>query len=340
MSIQPFRIVAVDPLPPRMLDLFQQQLPAGDYRFLSPPAESPRDLEAFLEGAGALVTRTRTVTRQMIASAGSSLRLIQVMGRLPDRVDLDAARESGIPVAVMPHGGAIAVAEHAMALMLALARMIVPGHLGVANGSYQRYGLEPAPTSEWSFAFNWLRFPSVSELRGKTLGLVGLGEIGREVARRARAFDMTVVYHDRRQLAGHYEQLLGVRMLPLDEIFQSGDFVSLHVPHTVETEHLVDARRLSLMKSTAFLVNTARGGLVDEAALAASLRSGAIAGAGLDVFHLEPLPAEHPLTTAGNVVLTPHIAGGSGGGQRRHIREILENIDAAARGGRPKNLVE
>jgi phosphoglycerate dehydrogenase-like enzyme len=262
------------------------------------------------------------------------------MGRFPDRVDLVAAEKAGVPVAVMPHGGAIAVAEHTMALMLAVVRKIIPGHAGVVDGGYQTRGLEPAPTTEWQFAFNWLGFKDVVELRGKTLGLVGLGEIGREVARRAKSFDMSILYHQRRRIPERYEQILGVRKVPLEELLRDSDIVSLHAPHTPETEKILDRRRLALMKPTALLINTARGGLVDEKALVERLERRRLAGAGLDVFVEEPLPFDHPLIDLDNVVLAPHTGGGSGGGQKKLIGQVIENIARVVKGEAPINQVK
>jgi phosphoglycerate dehydrogenase-like enzyme len=293
-----------------------------------------------IKGAQALVTRHRSITAELMAKVGNPLKLIQVMGRLPDRVDLGAARKLGIPVAVMPHGGAIAVAEHTMALMLSLARVLLPGHLGVVEGRYRERGLSPEITSEWNFAFNWLGFGNVTELRGKTLGLVGLGEIGREVARRAKSFDMVILYYQRHRIPERYEDLLGVRKVPIEDLLRESDFVSLHAPHTQATEHLLNAAKLALMKPTACLVNTARGGLIDEDALVDCLRGGKLAGAGLDVFREEPLPENHPLTGLDNVVLAPHVGGGSGGGQRKLIGQVLENIARVAEGGKPINEVK
>lgn len=232
----------------------------------------------------------------------------------------------------------MAVADHTMALLLALARKIVPGHRGVVEAKHEALGKTPAPTSEWSFAFNWLGFPDVVEINRKTMGLVGFGEIGREVARRARGFDMPVLYHQRTRLPPEWEQKLEARFAPLDELLERSDVVSLHAPHTDETASLVDARRLALMKPSAFLVNTSRGGLVDEGALAKALESGAIAGAALDVFVEEPLPRDHPFTKLPNVVLAPHTGGGSGGGQKLLIRQALENVARMARGEEPDNL--
>jgi phosphoglycerate dehydrogenase-like enzyme len=334
-----FPVVVVDALSPRMRDLFVGHSGSLGLTLQHPESGDRSELLRLVAGAGALVTRDRFIDAELVDAAGSSLRLIQIQGRLPYRADLEAAEQAGVPVAVMPSGGAIAVAEHTLALMLALARKILAGHRGAASGAYRELGLTPKRTTETSIAFNWLGFDDVRELSGTTLGLVGLGEIGQEVARRARAFDMSVVYFRRRPLAERYERELGVRNVSFESLLREADWLSLHVPHTPETEGIVDARALALMKPTAFLVNTARGGLVDEEALVDGLTRRAIAGAGLDVYVEEPLPAEHPLARLDNVVLSPHLGGGAGGGHRRHVGEVLDNVARAARGEEPRNLV-
>ena len=229
-----------------------------------------------------LLTRGRAVGADLIEKARGRLRLVHVLGRHPLQVDLAAARTAGVTVATMPHGGAMAVADHTMALLLAVARKIVPGHLGVASGAYEALGREPQPTSEWSFAFNWLGFPNVVEIHGKTLGLVGFGEIGMEVARRALGFDMEVLYYRRHPISEVWEKKLGVRRAPLEALLETFDVVSLHAPHTPETEKLLNRDRLAHMKPSSILVNTSRGALVDEEALAVALAEDRIAGAGLD----------------------------------------------------------
>ena len=285
-------------------------------------------------GADALVTATRRIGSDLIRAA-HGLRLIQVQGRAPWAVDMEAASAAGVPVSVLPHRGAIAVAEQTIALMLGLYRKIVPGHLGTRNADYVGLGVEPVRTTERRIAFNWLGYDDVLQLHGRVLGLVGLGGIGLEVARRARAFDMDVIYTKRSRLPREYEAMAGVRYLPLHELLAASDVVSLHAPHTGHTEHIIDADALRRMKSDAILVNTARGGLVDEAALLDALQSGQIAGAGLDVFLDEPLPGHSPLRHAPNVLLSPHVGGGTGGGQAGMARLMVANLAAAAEGRIP-----
>jgi phosphoglycerate dehydrogenase-like enzyme len=310
-----------------------------DWHLSYPADDTVQAVASAVAGASAIVTRRRFVGPELLAAAGPDLRLVQIQGHLDTRVDLAAAHAAGVDVAVMPSHGCIAVAEHAMALMLALARRIVPGHAGVVDAKYSERGLAPAITTERSFAFNWLADTSIGELNGKTLGIVGFGEIGQEVARRAAAFNMTTQYWNRSRLAPNFEQQLGVIYVPLDTLIATSDFITLHLPHTAATERLIDASRLAAMKPTVRLINTSRGGIIDEIALEAALREGQIAGAGLDVFVEEPLPMAHPLTTLGNVVLTPHVGGGAGGGQRGHARDTLENVARALRGEPIRHLI-
>jgi phosphoglycerate dehydrogenase-like enzyme len=252
---------------------------------------------------------------------------------------MDSARAAGVPVSFMPHRGAIAVAEHTLALLMGLMRKLVPGHLGAAGAEYLQRDIEPIRTSERVIAFNWLGFTDVQQLFGKTVGLVGLGDIGLEVARRVRAFDMEVLYTKRQRLSPEYEEMLDVRYAALDELLDRSDVVSLHVPQTDETTGLMGADAFSRMKATAVLVNTARGGLVDEDALVEALRSGSIAGAGLDVFVDEPLPVGHELTNLDNVLLSPHLGGGTGGGQKGLVADIRANIDRVRTGESPLHVV-
>ena len=282
-----------------------------------------------------LITGKRRVTATIIKTAVPHLRLIQVVGRAPWAVDLDAATEAGVPVSFLPHRGAIAVAEHTFALLLGVMRKLVHGHLGTVSAEYRKMGVEPIRTSERVIAFNWLKFPDLRQLHGKTLGLVGLGDIGLEVARRARAFDMEVLYTKRNPFPAEYEALAQVQRVLLPELLERSDVVSLHAPQTDETFGLIDTDAFSRMKESAVLINTARGGLVDEAALVDALRSKSVAGAGLDVFLDEPLPAGHALLELDNVLFSPHTGGGTGGGQKGVVADVRANIERLKRGETP-----
>ena len=295
------------------------------------PEASPA---ALLPGAGAILSRRRMVTGEWMDRAGDSLKLVQLRSGRRDRVDLPAARARGVPVALMPQAGCIAVAEQTMGLMLGLSKKVVQGHAATVHGDYRKLGIEPIRTEERRHRFQWMKLPGIFELHGKTLGLVGFGEIATEVGRRARAFGMRLLYWKRERLPAEIEEEEGASHRDLPRLLEESDFVSLHVPLTPETERLIDAAALDRMKPGAFLVNTCRGGVVDEEALAGALAAGRIGGAGLDVFRVEPVPHDHPLLRLGNVLLAPHLGGGSGGARVKHARDVTANL-AALREGRP-----
>src|SRR5438105_5449247 len=212
--------------------------------------------------------------------AAPKLRLVQLLSAGYDRVDVEAARKAGVPVANNGGANAIAVAEHTLMLMLAVLKRLVPFHNDVVAGKW-RVG---------NFAET-----RVFELAGKTLGIVGLGNIGKKVARRAAAFDMDVQYYDIARLTEDQEDALGVRFVLFTELLRTSDIVSLHVPLDDITRNLIGARELAMMKKTAILINTCRGPVVDEAALHKALTGGQILAAGLDVLVEEPAKPNHPL---------------------------------------------
>ncbi len=281
-------------------------------------------MEDDLAETDVLLARRRRVGARELDAARPSLLI--VLGRHPIPVDMRAANARGVPVRAIPHPGAIAVADHAMALLLAVARRIVEGDAGARSGAYRERGLTPAPTTERAFAFNWLGRKDIRTLDGLRLGLVGFGAIGQETARRASGFGMRTRYFQRHPLPAAWNRRLGATPLPFEQLLAESDVLSLHLPHTEATENLLDARALDRMPEGAILVNTARGGLVDEAALAERLRSGRLGGAGLDVFREEPLPADHPLLDAPNLALAPHAGGAGTGGQRQLFARVAETI--------------
>jgi len=259
-------------------------------------------------------------------SRAPGMRLVQVPGHGYDHVNLADAAVAGVPVATVMSSGAEAhtVAEMAVLLAGVASRRIVPADRAVREG---RWG-----------ALAMLQ-EGVFELAGKTIGLVGLGRIGREVAKRARAFDMRVIYHDVFRLDPSAEREAGVEFVEFDALLREADVVSLHTPLTPETRGLMSEKTLSLMKPTAVLVNTARGPLVDAAALAKALTSGVIRAAAIDVFDPEPPPKDLPLYELDNVVLSPHMAGVTGESILRILAAALENIRRVARGEAPLDVV-
>lgn len=264
------------------------------YSVLADPAlvDRPEEIAAALAQARVLIVRNRTKVDGALLAAGPKLECVGRLGVGLDNIDLEACASRGI--AVHPATGAnnLAVAEYVIANAMALLRGAYLSSASVAAGEWPRQKLIGR------------------ELAGKTLGLVGLGAIAREVGWRAQAFGMTLAAYDPHLDASDPAWQV-VRNVSLDGLFELADVVSLHVPLTEQTRHMVDARRLSLMKPDAILINAARGGIVDEVALAEALRAGRLAGAALDVFEREPLSNEDGARFEGlsNLVLTPHIAG-------------------------------
>ncbi|MCF3130115.1 2-hydroxyacid dehydrogenase [Streptomyces olivochromogenes] len=280
---------------------------------------------AALREAHVVVTALGPVTAAHLAAA-PGLELVQCASHGFDYVDVAAARERGVPVCTIGSSGAEAqnVAEQTFALMLALAKQLVPAHNALAQGDWALPRLQR----------------SLTELSGKTLGIVGLGQIGQQVARRATAFDMTVLYTGRRRLAPETEERFGARYVPLDELVRSSDYVTLHAPLTDETRHLLDADRLALLRPTAFVINTARGALIDQDALADALEKGTLAGAGLDVFDPEPPTSALRVLGAPNVVLSPHVGGVTRETLVRIALAAVENVNAYLAGAPPRDVVD
>jgi phosphoglycerate dehydrogenase-like enzyme len=217
----------------------------------------------------------------------------------------------------------VGVAEHVFLLILSLYKRLLAADAALRRG-------------EW---LQWELRSGSYELAGKTLGLLGLGRIGREVAARARAFEARVLYHDVAPAPAEVEQALNARLVPLDTLLAEADILSLHLPLTRQTRHCLGALELSQMKPTAILINTARGPLVDEAALLWALKTGRLAGAGLDVFEIEPVPVSHPLLSLPNVVLTPHIAAGTVDALVAKLDACFGNMQRLTQGQAPHDVV-
>jgi phosphoglycerate dehydrogenase-like enzyme len=256
--------------------------------------------------------------------AAPSLKLVQLLSAGYDRVDIEAARKAGVPVSNNGGANAIAVAEHTLMLILAVLKRVVRFHNDVVAGKWRVGGFDDQ---------------RVYELSRKTLGIVGLGNIGKKVARRAAAFDMTVQYYDIARLTENEEDALGVRFVLLPELLRTSDVVSLHVPLDDSTRHLMGAREFAQMKPGAILINTCRGPVVDEAALYRALKDGQVAAAGLDVLVEEPPPKDHPLFTLPNVTLTPHSAGPTWENWTARFRNGFDNIQRVAAGRAPKWVI-
>jgi len=252
------------------------------------------------------------------------LKLVQLLSAGYDRVDVEAARKAKVPVANNGGANAIAVSEHAILLMLAVLKRLVSFHNDVVAGKWR-------PS---------IADPPVYEMSGRTLGIVGLGNIGKKVARRAAAFDMRVQYYDDiARLSEHQEDALGVRFVLFTELLRTSDIVSLHVPLDDTTRNLIGARELAMMKKSAVIINTCRGPVIDESALYKALKDRQIAAAGLDVMVEEPPSPNHPLFTLPNVTLTPHSAGPTWENWTARFRNGFDNIERVAAGRAPKWVI-
>jgi phosphoglycerate dehydrogenase-like enzyme len=333
-----YRIVWIDPQPSAEVAFAQSLLPESGFRIVAPADDSAEALDPLLAGADAILTQYRPIDASLLARA-PTVQFIQKYGRREDGIDLDAARQAKVTVAMMPLRGCIAVAELAMTLIAALSKQLVEAHRAAATGAYRDLGLTPIRTSQRQIAFQWMKLPRLMELYGKTLGIIGYGEIGTEVSVRANAFGMTVLYTKHRRLPASVETRLNVTWAERDAILRESDVVLLSAPHTAETEGMIGEAALALMKPSAYLVNIARGGLIDEAALYRALSTRRIAAAGLDVFIEEPVPADNPLLQLDNVILTPHIGGGTGGARLNHMKDVLENIVRVAQGSPPRHVL-
>jgi D-3-phosphoglycerate dehydrogenase len=270
-----------------------------------------------LKGFEAIVVGVQRITREMLQN--SSVKIIAKHGVGVDNIDLEAATELGIPVTVTPNANAVSVAELTIGFIFALSKKLIDLH----NNLYQKR----------QFVSN-----VGLELHGKILGIVGFGSIGKEVAKRALCLGMRVLVYDPYVEESNLREL-GVEKMELDELLRQSDFVSLHVPLNESTRHLIDREKISLMKRTAYLINTARGGVVDEKALAEALKSGQIAGAALDVFDVEPLPADSPFFDCPNVIMTPHVGAHTYEAILRMNMMAAESIVDFFNGKIPKHVV-
>lgn len=273
-----------------------------------------------IQDACVVVTKELPVTSEMIRSFPDSVKLICEAGTGYNNIALDAAKEHGIKVCNVPAYSSHRVAHTAVMLMLNLASTM----------QTQIKMLEKGDKSNFT---DYLKVPHI-ELNGKTIGVVGTGNIGRQVIRIAQAMDMKVLCSARR----HHQDEDNMKFVSLDELLKSSDFITLHCPLTPETHHMINEKTLAMMKSSAFLINTSRGALIDECALIKALQNRQIAGAGLDVQEIEPPAADNPLFTLDNVIITPHM-GWKGMETRQRLVGVLADNVRGFFAGNPVNIV-
>jgi len=296
-------------------------------------------LESFTEQSFAgLISQSAAVSDALLAKI-SGLAVVLKLGRSYYNIDVEAVRRRNLQFACVPRKGPNCVAELAITMILALSKDIVTSHSSVAAGAYRLRGLRPERSSQTKMAFHWMGNMLVHEVAGQTLGIIGMGEIGCELARRATVMGMRVIYYKRTPLPQELEQRFQATYCPLDILLQKSRYICLAVPHTPETEHMIGVAQLALLAPDAYLVNVGRGGLIDEAALIAALTERRIAGAALDVFTYEPLQADSPLCSLDNVLLTPHIGGGTGTTRVGELTAALEEMERILAGGSPHVLL-
>ena len=312
-------VVYLEPVPPDVEGIIRSRLPPEFELRVRMGSETVEDV---LPNADFFLVAT-TPLPASIFERSNHLRLIQHQGVGYNKTDVRAAAARGIPVAICPAGTSIGVAEHVFLLILSLYKKLLIADLSVRRG-------------EW---LQWELRPDSFEIYGKTVGIIGLGRIGKEVALRSRVFGASLIYYDIQRAGKEAEKCLNVQFVPVEECLTRADILTLHLPLTRATYHFIGSKELACMKPSAVLINTARGPLVDEAALVEALKTGALAGAGLDVFEDEPPAKDNPLFQLNNVVLTPHISAGTADALVAKMDACFANMLRVSRGEPPIDIV-
>lgn len=325
-SGRPF-LLCMSPIPAEAFRaMIEMVLPGMEVDVYALDSESNEEVVEFFRRADVVLgdfTFRWHVTAEMLAGA-ERLKLIAQPSIGYQHIDIEAARAAGIPVVNTAGANAVGVAEHTIMFMLCLLKKALYAHTRTSAGHWGQVEM---------FGMN------VRELQGKIFGIIGMGRIGQEVATRARCFGCPMVYYDPHRLAPETEAELQLSYRDLPELLRESDIISLHVPLTAQTEKLIGATELDMMKPGAILLNLARGEVIDEEAVAAALVSGHLSGAGIDVFTEEPVSPDNPLLTAPNVMLSPHTAGTTDESRGRMIEVTLANIQRVLTGGRLVNVV-
>ena len=301
------RVLVSDKLAPEGLSILERAAAGGELSFDSRPGMTPEELVAAIPEYDALIVRSGTTVTAEVIAAATRLRAIGRAGIGVDNIDVNASTRRGITVMNTPGGNNITTAEHAISMMLSLARSIPQATASMRCGKWEKS-----------------KFTG-SEIFNKTLGVIGIGNIGRLVVERARGLKMKVVAHDP-FISEDKAAEMGVELVALDDLLSRADFLSLHIPMTADTRDFIAAPELAKMKKGARLINCARGGIVNEVDLADALRSGHLAGAALDVFEKEPPPADHPLFGLDNVICTPHLGAATAEAQVNVAVAVAEQI--------------
>jgi lactate dehydrogenase-like 2-hydroxyacid dehydrogenase len=316
------KVFATHEAPAAAMEILERRCEVSIHRGESPIRPEQLAVICREQGIEGLLLIGARVTAQVVNEA-IRLRAISSASVGYDHIDVAACTARGIPVMTARGTLEETTADLAFALLLAVARRVVEGDRYVREGRWKQW--------EWELLWG-------ADVHGKTLGAVGFGKIGQAMARRAAGFSMKVLYHARNRVDEALERELNVSFASLETLLRESDFVTLNVPLTSETQHLIQSRELSWMRTSAFLINTARGRIVDEEALVEALQAGRLAGAGLDVFEHEP--KIHPaLLAMPNVVLLPHVGSGTTETRVRTAKLAAENLVAALNGRRASNVV-
>ncbi|WP_126427379.1 phosphoglycerate dehydrogenase [Brevibacillus marinus] len=311
-----FKVLITDPLSEHGI---QQLLEAPDVEVVQQTNLSPSDLLAVIGEYDALLVRSQTQVTADVFAAGKRLKVVGRAGVGVDNIDLAAATQAGVVVINAPDGNTISTAEHSFAMLMAVARNIPQAHKKLVDGTWDRKSFQGV------------------ELNGKTLGVIGMGRIGSEVAKRAKAFNMKVIGYDP-FLTEERAQKLGVIIGTVDDILREADFITVHTPLTKETRHMISSAELAKAKTGVRIVNCARGGIIDEKALYEAILSGKVAGAALDVYEEEP-PTNNPLIGLPQVVTTPHLGASTVEAQENVAIDVSEELLKVLRGQPFKNAV-
>ncbi|MFD1911204.1 2-hydroxyacid dehydrogenase [Halodurantibacterium flavum] len=312
-------LVLLDPAAPDRLERIAAFLPEG-WQIRTAASRDAADQEAALAGAQFAITGDVPVTAAMMAVPG--LRAVHKWGVGYDGIDLDAARAAGVRVLRTTGSNAVAVAETTLGLILAVNRNIMRGHCGIQGGQWLKGALGP----------------SSMKLSGRTVGIVGMGYIGKALVRLLQGFGCTVIYTKRSPLSEAEEAELGAQFVPLEELLTRADVVTLNCELNASTRNLIGAAQLAMMKPDAILVNAARGGVLDEAALAEAIHANRLRGAGIDVFAVEPIQPDNPLIGLDRVVLTPHVAAISADSFALSLERMIGNLLAIHEGRDPRDI--
>ena len=312
-------VVYLESVPSEVEEIIRSCLPDGFTLRCRRAEEKPEEI---VGEADFILVGTTPLSAETIAAA-PRLKLIQHQGVGYDNVDLMAAERAGIPLTLAPEGTSVSVSEHVFSLILSLYRQLFTARESLRKGHWARWELRP-------ISYDMYR---------KQLGIIGLGRIGQEIAKRARPFECKLLYSDVVRASTKIEDELEVEYLAIDDLLAQADIVTLHLPLNEDTRGLISTKELERMKSSAVLINAARGGIVDEQALYWALNTGEIAGAGFDVFVEEPPPVDHPLLQLDNMVATPHIAAGTRDALLAKLEAGFANMQLVAEGKPPHNRV-